>query len=124
MSPSPESKQLFASISVDGHAMRVGVVGPNFGEREGPVVQKMIQSKFEETSDGFKFVVLDFSDVDFMNSSGLGSCVMIHRQVTAEKAKVVLYALGDDLRQVFKMTRMDKLFKLADDEKKLGKIIG
>ncbi len=123
MPDTPEAKQLFAHLSVERGALIVHVVGPNFGEREGPIVQKMIETRLDEEGDDLAYVVLNFADVGFMNSSGLGSCVMIHRVSTALKKKVVLYALSDDLLKVFKMTRMDKLFKLADDEKKLAKII-
>ena len=123
MSDSSETKQLFAQMNVERGALVVHIVGPTFGEREGPIIQKMIEDRLDEEETELAFVVLNFADVGFMNSSGLGACVMIHRIATAQKKKVVPYALSDELLKVIKMTQMDKLFKLAEDEKKLAKIL-
>ncbi len=32
--------------------------------------------------------------------------------------------MHDNIREVFKMTKLDRIFKVTDDEKKLGKLVG
>ena len=118
-----EPRQLYADVHVGGHVLTARLVGPSFGEREGPVVTNMIAAKLADAATPIKYVVLDLADVEFINSSGLGSCVTMHNQAKAKKAVLVIHALRKDLLPVFKMTRMDKLFKMAEDAKRLSKII-
>ncbi len=117
------SRQLFAHVRVDGHVVTARLVGPNIGQREGPIVAQMIESELQSASGSIRHVVLDFSDVTYINSAGLGSCVTMRNQAKAEGAQVVLFGLRDDLRAVFKMTRMDKIFTIADDVKRLAKAV-
>lgn len=123
MSASQGNPQLFAAIANEGSAARVKLVGPNFGEREGPIVVSMIESHLDEHGSAVKTVVLDFTDVEFINSSGLGSCVTIHRNATARKNKVALFNLSKPLLEVFKMTHLHKLFKVVDSDKALAKLM-
>ncbi len=123
MSRGPDgSSQLFASIERQDSAARVRVVGPNFGEREGPIVTSMIET-FVEEQPTVKVIVLDFTDVEFINSSGLGSCVTIHRNATGGKRKVALFGVCPNIMEVFKMTHLHKLFKMVENENALNKLV-
>lgn len=117
-------QQLFADLTLQGGVLTARLVGPTLGQREGPVVAGMVQSRLEAAPEPVRFVVLDFSKIDYINSAGLGSCVTIHTQCKPKKAVVVLHALKNELREVFKMTRLDRIFKIADDPKRLAKILG
>jgi len=116
-----ESTQLFADMQFNDGVLMARLVGPNFGQREGPVVVSMIEAELAKSP--ARLIVLDCSDISFINSSGLGSCVVIHNRAKAIDGKVVLYALRKDLVDVFKMTRMDKLFVIAADAKRLAKVM-
>ena len=48
----------------------------------------------------------------------------VHSEAKPRGAAVVLYGMDASIRDVFTMTRLDKLFKIADDEKRLQKIVG
>ena len=125
MTGEPEGgTSLFAELSVDRGVLTARLVGPTIGEREGSVIGGMIEAHLDESSDPVAFVVLDFSDVSFINSAGLGACVSIHNTAKAKSAAVVLYSLQPALRDVFKMTRLDKVFKMADDPERLAKVLG
>lgn len=118
-----EPTALFADVTVEGGVLTARLVGPSIGQREGPIIASTIEAKFVDAAPPVRHVVLDFADVTYINSSGLGSCVTIHNQAKSQKAGVVLYRMRDDIRDVFKMTRMDKIFKIAPDEKKLAKFV-
>lgn len=60
-------------------------------------------------------VVIDFAPVQFMSSSALGKLVKIHKKCKEYKAKLKLSGLNKDIREVFKITRLDKLFDFEDD---------
>ncbi|MCA9241251.1 MAG: STAS domain-containing protein, partial [Planctomycetales bacterium] len=58
---------------------------------------------------------IDFSPVQFMSSSMLGKLVKIHKNCKEYKAKLKLSGVSDDIREVFKITRLDKLFDFEKD---------
>lgn len=60
-------------------------------------------------------VVFDFSPVQFMSSSMLGKLVAAHKKLKGFKAKLKLAGLSDDIREVFKITRLDKVFDIEPD---------
>jgi anti-sigma B factor antagonist len=60
-------------------------------------------------------VILDFSKVQFMSSSALGKLVKAQKKVTGYKAKLKLAAVSPEIAEVFKITRLDKLFDLEKD---------
>lgn len=60
-------------------------------------------------------VVLDFSKVEFMSSSMLGKLVQVHKKCQGFKVKLKLASVSPDIREVFKITRLDKLFDIEKD---------
>lgn len=60
-------------------------------------------------------VVLDFTNVQFMASSMLGKLVALHKKVKGYKAKMKLANVAPDILEVFKITRLDKLFDIEKD---------
>lgn len=60
-------------------------------------------------------VIIDFSRVEFMSSSMLGKLVKINKKCKEFKAKLKLAGLNDDIKQVFKITKLDKVFSIEKD---------
>lgn len=60
-------------------------------------------------------VILDFQNVQFMSSSMLGKLVKIQKKCKEYKTKLKLAAVDDEIREVFKITRLIKLFDLEND---------
>lgn len=61
-------------------------------------------------------VILDFAAVQFMSSSMLGKLVMIHKKCKEFKIKLKLSGISPDIRTVFKISKLDKLFDIEPDE--------
>ena len=61
-------------------------------------------------------VILDFQNVKFMSSSMLGKLVQIHKKCKEFKVKLKLCSIDKDILEVFKITKLDKLFDIAADE--------
>ena len=59
-------------------------------------------------------VRLDFSDVDLFTSEGLGRLITLHRKLQAKKGRLVLCNIKQDVRDVFKITKLDKLLDLEE----------
>ncbi len=71
-----------------------------------------------------KKLVLDFTEVQFFSSSALGILVTLSKKMTEIKGELVVCALVAELRKVFKITNLDKLFKFADDEDQALQMLG
>jgi anti-sigma B factor antagonist len=59
-------------------------------------------------------VVLDMRMVDFLDSSGLGAVVAAMKQLGTER-KLELASLTPTVAKVFRLTRMDGVFRIHDD---------
>lgn len=60
-------------------------------------------------------IVLDFSKVQFMSSSMLGKLVKLQKHCKSYKVKLKLASVSTEILEVFKITRLDKLFDIEKD---------
>ena len=99
----------------------------SFSEKNGILVAKLDGERIdagqaisfsndmnEKIAEGNTSFVLDLSKVTFIDSSGLGAIVAVHKKV-ATSGGLTLAALQGSVLMMFKMTRMDKVFKMFDD---------
>src|SRR6185503_3295594 len=61
-------------------------------------------------------VILDFRNVKFMSSSMLGKLIQVHKKAGEFKVKLKIGSIDTEIRQVFKITKLDKLFEIEADE--------
>lgn len=61
-------------------------------------------------------VLINFRKVDFMSSAMLGTLVKFHKKCKEYKANLKLCDISSDILEVFKITRLNKLFDIAKDE--------
>ncbi|PTV95788.1 anti-sigma B factor antagonist [Rhodobacter aestuarii] len=59
-------------------------------------------------------VVLDLSEVEFLDSSGLGAVVAVMKALAPER-QLELAGLRPNVEKVFRLTRMDSVFSLHED---------
>jgi anti-sigma B factor antagonist len=77
-------------------------------------VGKDLLDKLSATSE--ERVILNFSNVKFMSSAMLGKLVQVHKKSAEYKVKLKLCSIDPEIRQVFKITRLDKMFDIEADE--------
>jgi len=72
----------------------------------------------DEVSDlvgnGASQIIVDFRDVSFLDSSGLGALVGVLKKV-GHRGELTLSNLGSDVAQMFKICRMDRVFTVYPD---------
>ena len=66
--------------------------------------------------DGVRAVVLNFSDLDYMNSGGIGLLVTVLVRARRQDQSVLAYGLSDHYRQIFELTRLDEAVGIHDSE--------
>ena len=62
---------------------------------------------------GGEKIVLNFANVEFMSSSMLGLLVKIHKRVAERGGHLSLLNLGANLRKVFEITNLNKVFDIS-----------
>ena len=61
-------------------------------------------------------IVLTFRGVTFMSSAMLGKLIMFHKKCAKAGVKLKVCSISPDILEVFKITKLDKLFDLHKDE--------
>ena len=67
---------------------------------------------------GSQSLLINFSRVSRMDSSGLGELVSAHRKVTAIGGEIKLVSLPSSVGDVFEVTHIDTVFDVFEDEEK------
>ncbi len=68
------------------------------------------------TASNPRSVVLNFSQLDYMNSSGIGLLVMLLVRAQRQKQKLFAYGLNDHYRQIFELTRLNDAICIYSNE--------
>ena len=67
-------------------------------------------------ADGAKSIVLDFSQLDYMNSGGIGLLVTLLVRTQRAGQRLLAVGLSDHYREIFSLTRLDEAIAVVDDE--------
>jgi anti-sigma B factor antagonist len=58
--------------------------------------------------------MIDFSNVEYLSSAVLGKLVAIHKKVQEGKGQLKLACIKPAIKEVFKITKLDKVFDIHD----------
>ena len=114
----------YVSISWKPSAMIARVVAPSIGQREAPIVETEILDALNEAPDTKKWLVIDLSAVSVLSSMGLGMCVELRRYAKERKMRTALFGLNGHLRDLFRMMKVDRLYKNVQSKDDLRKLTG
>ena len=59
-------------------------------------------------------LLVDFSEVEYIDSSGLATLIEYVRDSSAHKGRIALFALKKKVRTIFDLVRLNELFTIAD----------
>jgi anti-sigma B factor antagonist len=68
------------------------------------------------TSQGAKALLLNFSDLEYMNSSGIGLLVTLLVRANRQGQQLLAYGLNDHYRHIFELTRLTDAIGVHDTE--------
>jgi anti-anti-sigma factor len=88
----------------------VKIVQPS-GILDGVSVNQLRREISDIVESGANIVLVDFQDVTFMNSSGLGALVSTLKVVRSAEAELFICSLSDQVKIIFQLTKMDRVFK-------------
>ena len=104
---------------LDQNILRVKPVGPTVGQREGPIIDRDVKPLLAAAGSNLKALVLDLTDVTFMSSMGLGTCIALRNEANSNGAKTAIVGLRPELKSLFEMMRIHKLYAIQKSDKAL-----
>ena len=61
----------------------------------------------EASAGGTRAIILNFSNMEYMNSSGIGLLVTLLIRINRQKQRLLTFGLSDHYRHIFELTRLD-----------------
>jgi anti-sigma B factor antagonist len=86
------------------------------GEITAAADNALMDAYTQATTEGALFIVLNFSRLEYMNSSGIGLLVTLLIRVNRHKQKLLVYGLTDHYRQIFELTRLNEAIQILESE--------
>jgi anti-sigma B factor antagonist len=86
------------------------------GEINSFAENALMDAYTQATSLGAKDILLNFTNLDYMNSSGIGLLVTLLIRVQRNKQRLAAYGLSDHYRQIFDLTRLNEAIVIYDNE--------
>ncbi|RMF78462.1 MAG: anti-sigma factor antagonist [Planctomycetota bacterium] len=98
-------------IEIDGAEQPLVRLRGEIDLRSSPMLRERLLDLVERRP---QRVILDLSDVQYMDSSGVGTVVELKRRLDRAGAPIVLVGLQPRVRSVFEITKLDQFFKIVD----------
>ena len=82
------------------------------------------RSKIDRSvKEGAEIILVDFKDVTFMDSSGLGALVLALKTVRGAGAKMFLCSINEQIKMLFELTSMDRVFQIFENREKFEEVL-
>jgi anti-sigma B factor antagonist len=79
--------------------------------------EKPLADAYTRASGKFtRTIVLNFSGLEYMNSSGIGMLVTLLVRANRQRQRLVAFGLNEHYRQIFELTRLDEAIGIFDTE--------
>ncbi|RUL87709.1 STAS domain-containing protein [Tautonia sociabilis] len=92
-----------------GDFVEVKLIGDRLPEELGEALIAAASAR------GWCRLILDCSNVRFLTSLGLGALIRLDRQLRPAGGRLRIVGLKDDLRELFEITRIDRVVQLFGD---------
>jgi anti-sigma B factor antagonist len=57
-------------------------------------------------------IIIDFEEVNFIGSSGIGKLLLFYKNFTAKGGRITIVNLNKEITMLFKAIKLDKLFNI------------
>jgi len=79
--------------------------------------ENILMDAFSQASNGStQVILLNFSGLDYMNSSGIGLLVTLLIRTQRQKQKLMACGLSEHYEEIFKLTRLNEAIGIYADE--------
>ncbi len=86
------------------------------GEVTGFAEDALMEAYNAAGTDARQTIVLDFTDLEYMNSSGIGLLVTLLIRAQRQQQRLLACGLSDHYRQIFDLTRLNEAIGIYDSQ--------
>jgi anti-anti-sigma factor len=86
------------------------------GEINAFAEAELINAYMEASSTDAKSMVLNFTDVEYINSTGIAMIVSLLARARKDNQKVIAFGLSDHFKNIFEITRLSDFMQIVSDE--------
>ena len=86
------------------------------GEVTGFAEEVLMNAYNEAGSDPSQTIILDFGELEYMNSSGIGLLVTLLIRAQRQQQRLLACGLSDHYRQIFDLTRLNEAIGIYDSQ--------
>lgn len=94
---------------------RVGIIDI-IGEVNGAAEGALMKAFNTVSEKGAKNILLNFTKLEFMNSSGIGLLVTLLIRANRNKQKLLACGLSQHYQEIFSLTRLNEVISIFDTE--------
>lgn len=105
-----EVKYLNITIGTESNYTKLTLSGSLYVNESTILREKML----EQINQGKKEFLLDFSNVNYIDSSGLGVLISMQKRLKEYQGKLILKGLNGEVKRIFELTRLTKVFEIMD----------
>jgi anti-sigma B factor antagonist len=109
---------LEATVRPEADGARITLTGRV--DRDGD--QTLVAAYAEARDTGSGSITLDFTSVDYINSTGIALIVRLLAEARRDHREVIAIGLSDHYREIFRITRLSDYMTIADPEPAAGQL--
>ena len=94
------------------------------GEINASAEPVLMDAYNQACADGARTILLNFNDLQYMNSSGIGLLVTLLIRVRRQNQRLVAFGLNEHYRQIFELTRLNEAIAIYPTEEEAVKASG
>ena len=108
----PQAKAVMNVRRISATASIIDVQGEVSAQAENVLMSAYTEASTATT----RIIILNFSGLEYMNSSGIGLLVTLLIRVNRQKQHMLTYGLSDHYRNIFEITRLSDAIKIYETE--------
>jgi anti-sigma B factor antagonist len=86
------------------------------GDMTAAAEDTLMEAYAEASAPGTRTIILNFSGLDYMNSSGIGLLVTLLIRVNRQKQQMRAYGLSEHYTHIFELTRLNEAIVICSSE--------
>src|SRR5258708_894259 len=108
----PQAKVIMNVRQISPHTSIIDIQGEVTAFAE----KIMMQAYTEAVSPTMRVLILNFTDMEYMNSSGIGLLVTLLIRVNRQNQRLFTYGLNEHYRHIFNLTRISDAIHIYESE--------
>lgn len=94
----------------------VGLLDRTKASQFNQEISNCVEPSSEKAASGADVVLIDFKDVTFMDSSGLGAVVLAIKTVQSSGSQIYVCSLNNQVKMLFELAGLDKVIEIYENQ--------